>query len=299
MKKGLTLLLTMVMLAALFTGCGSKADIAIGSKQFTENILLGEIYAQLIEAKTDLKVERRLNLGGTSICMPAMEKGEIDIYFEYTGTAFNEILDYELTAETGKDEVRQTVQKDLNEKKNITMFDPLGLNNTFAVAMKTDRMNELGITSISDLASASGQLRFGANHIFYARMHDGFNGLITTYSLDFVEDKNALKMDTSLLYDAVEAGDLDVIIVYATDAQLRNLAMTCLKDDKGLFPAYEGAPVIRNATLEKYPELSEVLNSLAGAVDDETMQELNYQVDVGKQSVEDVAKDFLTDNSYI
>lgn len=296
MKKLLTILLSAALVAAVFVGCGSDDTVTVGSKQFTENILLGEMYAQLIEAKTDLKVERKLNLGGTSVCMPAMQNGEIDIYFEYTGTAYNEILNYEWQPDITNEEILEISRTGLDEQENITMFDPLGLNNTFAVAMKTDLMNELEVETISDLAAVSDQLLFGANHVFYTRVNDGYDGLVETYGLNF---QDSLKMDSSLLYEAADAGELDVIIVYATDALLQSYDMTCLIDDQSLFPPYEGAPVCRNETLEKYPELSDVLNTLAGAIDDTTIQQLNYRVDVEQQAVEDVVEEWLTENGYI
>lgn len=295
MKKRIALILVLILCLSLFSGCGAKKGITIGSKQFTENILLGEIYAQLIEAKTDIPVSRKLNLGGTSVCMPAIEKGEIDLYFEYTGTAFNEILNHELTPELTADDILKTCITELGEK-GMTMFEPLGLNNTYALAIKTARLDELGATSISQLAPISKDLKFGAGHTFYTRVHDGYDGIVAVYGLNF---KEALKMDTSLLYEAIDTGDLDVIVVFGTDSLLKKYDMTILEDDKGVFPPYHGAPLCRNETLEKYPELREVLNTLAGAVDDQTIQELNYQVDVEKRSIEDVAAEFLKNNGYI
>ena len=289
MKKRISVILVGLLLFSLLSGCGAKEGITIGSKQFTESILLGEIYAQLIEAKTTIPVTRKLNLGGTSVCMPAMEKGEIDLYFEYTGTAFNEILDHELTSELTAEDILQTCKAELGEK-GLTMFDPLGLNNTYALAIKTARVQEFGISSISQLAPISDDLKFGAGHTFYTRVHDGYDGIVSTYGLNFRE---ALKMDTSLLYEAIDTDDLDVIVVFGTDSLLKKYDMTILEDDKGVFPPYHGAPLCRNATLEKYPELKTVLNTLAGAIDDKTIQELNYQVDVEKRTVEEVAAEFL------
>lgn len=298
MKKVISLLLVAVLAVSMLTACGGGGGdkVTIGSKQYTENILLGEMYAQLIEAKTDIKVQRKLNLGGTSVCMPAMEKGEIDLYFEYTGTAYNEILDHEMKAGTTAAEVLKTCQSELKADHGITMLDPLGLNNTYAIAIKTARMGELKVNSISDLAAIAPDLKFGAGHTFYTRVHDGYDGIVATYGLNF---KEALKMDTSLLYEAADKNELDVIVVFGTDSLLKKYDMTCLVDDKSLFPPYEGAPIVRNETLEKYPELYDVLNVLAGKIDDATIQNLNYMVDVEQKSVEEVAKNFLTENGYI
>jgi len=295
-RKILAILLVICIMLVSFSGCGSSKSITIGSKQFTESILMSEIYAQLIEAKTDLSVTRKLNLGGTPVCFSALKKGEIDLYFEYTGTAYNEILDLELTPGITSDDITTTSKNQLNANYNLTLFDPIGFNNTYALAIKASRLEELGVSKISDLSSISGDLRFGAGHAFYTRAHDGYDGIVATYGLSF---KESLKMDTSLLYEAIDTGNLDVIVVFSTDSLLKKYDMTILEDDGGVFPPYHGSPLCRNEVIDKYPELKEILNSLAGAVDDATMQELNYQVDVENRTVETVAKEFLTQNGYI
>lgn len=298
MKKRniVALLLIALLLLSMLAGCGASKGVTIGSKQFTESILLGEMYAQLIEAKTDIPVTRKLNLGGVSVCMPAMEKGEIDMYFEYTGTAYNEILDHTFQQGTTPEEVLKVCQEEMARDHGITMFDPLGLNNTYDVAIRSDRARELGVSKISDLSSIAGNLNFGCGHSFYSRAHDGYSGMVETYNLNFKDTK---LMDTSLLYESIETGALDVIIVFGTDSLLKKYDMILLEDDKAFFPPYHGAPMCRNETLTKYPELSDVLNSLAGKIDSDTMQELNYQVDVENRSVEDVAKEFLTSRGFI
>ena len=292
MKKKICLVLALVTGLSIFAGCGGSEDkVVIGSKTFTENILLSEMYAQLIEAKTDIEVERKQNLGSTSVCFPAIKKGEIDIYLEYTGTAYNELLGLELTKETTSDYIYETSKEKLNSDHNITMLSPIGINNTFALAISEKKAEELGIKTMSDLAEKSSEFRFGANHIFYTRANDGYDTITDVYDYNFAA---AEKMDSSLLYDAVKEDKLDVIVVYATDSLLKKYELTILEDDKEIFPAYYGTPVCRNETLEKYPELNEILDMLAGMLDDETMQELNYLVDVENMDVEDVAKDYLT-----
>lgn len=295
-KKLIALALVLLLILAMLSGCGASKGVTIGSKQFTESILLGEMYAQLIEAKTDIPVTRKLNLGGVSVCMPAMEKGEIDLYFEYTGTAYNEILDHEFQEGTTPDQILQICQEEMDRDHGITMFDPLGLNNTYDVAVRKDRAQELGLEKISDLASLADTLNFGCGHSFYSRAHDGYEGMTKAYGLGFKDTK---LMDTSLLYEAIDTGDLDVIIVFGTDSLLKKYDMILLEDDLSFFPPYYGAPMCRNETIQKYPELEEVLNSLAGAIDNDTMQELNYQVDVENRSIEEVAKEFLTSHGFI
>jgi len=298
-KKLLTAAAAAALLGLLpfcLTGCGAREGVTIGSKQFTENILLGEMYAQLIEARTDIPVTRKLNLGGVQVCMPAMEKAEIDMYFEYTGTAFNEILDHELFEGLTTEDIFLQCKAELDEKHDITMFDPLGLNNTFALAVKTSRAEELGLSKISDLAPVAELMRFGADHFFFTRAYDGYDGMVDRYGVYFAE---VLRVDTALMYEAADKGELDVIVVYSTDSLLKKYDLTCLEDDLSLFPPYEGTLLCRNGTLEKYPELRTLLNALAGGIDDETMQQLNYEVDVMGRSVEEVAGEFLAANNYL
>lgn len=283
-----------VACALSFAGCGGK-KITIASKQYTENILLSEMLAQLIEAKTDIKVERKQNLGGTSVVFPGMQKGEIDIYVEYTGTANGEIL--KNTGPVGTpDEVYDRVKKAFAEQYDITWFDPIGINNTYALGVTRAFAQEKQLAKCSDLAPLSPELRFGANHVFYSRESDGYDATVNTYGFKF---KESLKLDSSVLYDAIVSGDLDVMIVYATDAKLKELDLIALEDDKHVYPPYYGAPICRNDTLKAHPELSEVLNSLAGQIDDVTMQELNFKVEGDKRSVEDVAKEFLQSKGLI
>ena len=297
MKKRICLLLVCVMAAGLLMGCGGGGKkIVIASKQFTENILLSEMYAQLVENRTDISVERKQNLGGTSVIFPAMEKGEVDMYLEYTGTAYNEILKLSDVAAESSEQVYQISKDKLNELHGITMFKPIGINNTFALAMLAAKATELGISTMSDLATVSPDLRFGANHLFYTREKDGYDAMTALYGHNF---KEALRMDTSLLYDAIAQGQLDVMVVYSTDSLLKKYEMTLLDDDKELFPAYHGTPICLNDTLKKYPELNDVFDLLAGKFDDTLMQALNYKIDVEGQTPEEVARAYLTEQGLL
>lgn len=292
---GFVLVLCMVMVA--MTGCGgTKKSITIASKQFTENILLSEMYAQLVESNTDIKVERKQNLGGTAVCFPAMEKGEIDIYPEYSGTAYADILKISNDGSVSSEQIFEIAKNKLLEDHKITMFDPIGINNTYALGLLKTVADELGVTSMTELAAHAPNLKFGANHVFYTRDVDGYDPMIARYGYNFAASE---KMDSSLLYEAIDQKQLDVIVIYATDSLLVKYDMTILKDDLSLFPAYHGAPICRNATLETYPELKEVLNKLAGMIDDSTMQQLDYQVDVEHKTVEVVAKEFLKEKGLI
>jgi glycine betaine/choline ABC-type transport system substrate-binding protein len=255
------------------------------------------MYAQLTENRTDISVERKLNLGGTLVTFPALEKGDVDMYFEYSGTAYSEIL--KLSAEGGRmssGEVYEQSKQRLDEDYGITMFQPIGINNTYALAMPEAKASELGVKTMGDLSGHAPDLRFGANHLFYTRVNDGYDTMVALYGYEFRE---SLKMDTSLLYEAIPQDQLDVIVVYATDSLLKKYDMAILQDDQELFPAYHGAPVCRNDTLEKYPELNGVFDLLAGKIDDTLMQDLNYQIDVENKTPEEVAKAYLTEQGLL
>ena len=294
--KVLALILVLALCISMLSACSGKKGVVVASKQFTESIVLGEIIAQLIEAKTDIPVTRKMNLGDTSVLIPAMQNGEVDIYFEYSGTMYGTILSQELLPGMTTDEVMAASRQQMNDKFGITVFDPVGNNNTYALAMKTSKMQELGITKISDLTALASELKFGGNHVFYTRIQDGYEGVTATYSLNF---KESLKMDKTLLYEAIDKDELDIIVVFGTDSLLKKYEMTVLEDDKCVFPPYQGAPICLNSTLETYPELKDVLNLLVGKITDEIAQDLNYQVDVEQRPVEEVAKDFLTKNGLI
>jgi len=291
MKKIICVLLTVMMMAGVLVGCGGDTDensVTIGSKQFTENILLAEMYAQLIENFTDINVERRLNLGGTTVIFSALMSGEVDIYPEYSGTAFNELLRHEFEG-IDSDEIFRIATEGLYAEYEITMFGPIGINNTFAVAMLRNKAEELGIVTMSDLAEVSGDLRFAAHHLFFTRS-DGFPRMIEVYEMAFAEE---LRMDRALLYDALAQGQLDVIEVFSTDSQLKVHDMVVLEDNLGMFPAYHASVIARNDVLNSFPELREVLNLLENRITDVRMQELNYEVDINNRNPADVAREFL------
>ena len=289
--------LTLVMLFALpilFTGCSKNRTITIGSKDFSENIVLGEILAQLVEAKTDLKVSRKLNMGGTFVCFEAIKKGEIDIYPEYTGTGLTAQLEMDVISDP--DEAYRVVSEEFNKQFEITWLEPFGFNNTYALAVTDEVYQTYGINTYSELAKVSENLVFGAEHEFFDRQ-DGYDGLVKLYGMNFKGDPK--KMNVSLKYQAIGSGDIDVTDAFSTDGQIKQYNLKVLEDDQGFFPPYYAAPIIRNKTLEKYPELKEVLNSLAGLIDDSVMTELNYKIDVENKDVEAVAKEFLESNNLL
>lgn len=279
----------LVMTLAL-SGCGGdKKSVVIGSKDFSESIILGEMFAQLIENNTDIEVVRKLNMGGTFVCFEAIKNGDIDIYPEYTGTGLTAQLKMDVI--TDSEEAYRVVAEEFNKQFNIKWLSPLGLNNTYTLAVTQEVVEEYGVETFSDLAAVSEDLIFGAEHEFFNRQ-DGFEGLVDAYGMEFAGEPK--KMQVALKYQAIGNGDMDVTDAFATDGQIIQYNLKILEDDKGFFPPYYVAPIVKNETLEQFPELEGVLDMLAGLVDDATMTELNYRVDVEGESVETVATDFLT-----
>lgn len=293
LKKRIAPLLALLVLLPALAACSKKDSIVIGSKDFTENKILAEMMAQMVESNTDLNVTRKINMGGTFVCFEAIKKGEIDLYPEYTGTGLTAQL--KLPVESDPDKVYQTVSEEFEKQFQITWLTPVGLNNTYALAMPEDLAEQNNIESISDLSSVSSRFVFGGEHEFFDR-EDGYDGLIDAYGLEF---KDTAKMDASLKYQAIGAGKMQITDAFTTDGQLKALNLKVLKDNKGFFPPYYAAPIVRDETLQEHPELKDVLDSLGGKIIDETMQDLNYQVDHEKKSVEEVASSFLKENGLV
>ena len=262
--------------------------IVIGSKNFTENRLLGEIMAQLIEAHTDIQVERRVNLGGTTVVFSALRNGEIDIYSEYTGTAWTVQLGI---AETAVDRLRAYlhVASEFERRFGVTWLQPFGFENSYELAMDETIAETMGIRTISDLLPYEDRLRAGVSHEFLNR-DDGYPGLAAAYGLE-IRDLRGL--EHGLAYEAILSDRIDVIDTWTTDGKLRVHDIRILDDDRGFFPPYDSAPVVRSDTLERYPEVGEVLGRLAFRIDNETMQALNYRVEDQGGGFDEVARDFL------
>jgi osmoprotectant transport system substrate-binding protein len=288
------IVMVIILVAVTMTGCGSKNTITIGSKDFSENMILGEMFAQLIEANTDIKVDKKLNLGGTFVCFEAIKNGDIDIYPEYTGTGLTAQLKMDVISDA--DETYGIVSEEFDKQFDIKWLKPLGFNNTYTLAVTNEVYEKYGIETYSDLVAIAEELVFGAEHEFFDRQ-DGFEGLVETYGMKFKGDP--MKMNVSLKYQAIGNGDMDVTDAFATDGAIKQYELKVLTDDKGFFPPYYAAPIIRNKTLEKYPELEETLNKLSGAIDDQVMTDLNYKVDVEGEDITKVAKEFLQTKGFI
>jgi osmoprotectant transport system substrate-binding protein len=270
-------------------------QIVVGGKNFTEQQLMSEMTAQLLRAK-GFTVDKRSGLG-TAALRQAQESGQIDVYWEYTGTSlinFNKITDKLDAAAT------YAKVKELDAAKGLVWLNPSKANNTYALAMRKKEAGEKGIKSISDLAAkekSGAKLKFASNAEFYARA-DGLKPLQEKYGFQFNREE-VVRMDTGLVYQALRDGQVDVGLVFATDGRIPAFDFVVLQDDKGFFPPYAMTPVVRKETLDKNPKLAEPLNALSAKLDDHVMARLNASVDVDKKTVEQVSADFLKSNGLI
>ncbi|PKM50209.1 MAG: glycine/betaine ABC transporter substrate-binding protein [Firmicutes bacterium HGW-Firmicutes-7] len=294
MKKAVGVILFIVMIVSV-TGCGKEdKKVTVASKPHTEQYILAEILTQLIEEHTDISVEKKLGIGGgTANIHPAMLKGEIDIYPEYTGTGWLFVLKEELISDP--DALYEAVKEKYLEEYGILWLDLYGFNNTYALAIKQTIADELKLETYEDLAKVSGQFIFGANYDFFER-EDGYNGLKNTYGFNFKDTK---EMDIGLKYEAIASDEIDIINAFSTDGLLKEYDLKVLKDNKNYFPAYQATTLIRKETLDKYPELQEVLNMLAGQISDEEMIQMNYSVEKENKDPKDVAQQFLKEKGLL
>ncbi|KPU44485.1 carnitine transport binding protein OpuCC precursor [Oxobacter pfennigii] len=293
-KKAIALCLAAVLVATgvlFFTRENDK--IVIGSKNFNEQLILGNMLATLIEKNTDIKVDRKLNLGGTSIAFNALKAGELDIYVEYTGTALVDIMGQPPINDS--DKVYDMASDYFNKNYNITWLMPLGFNNTYTLAVRKDTAQKYNLKSFSDLAKISDQLVLGCT-IEFSNREDGYLGLKKNYNMNF---KDISTVDGGLRYTSLNSNNTDVIDAFSTDGLIKAFDLKVLKDDKNFFPPYHAAPIISNKTLEKNPELKDLINKLAGKLDDEKMRELNYKVDKLNEDPAKVAEDYLRENGLI
>jgi len=278
---------SLAILLVLASACrgGGERPLRIGSKNFSEQVILGEIAAQGLEAR-GVHVDRRLNLGGTFVCHQALKAGELGLYPEYTGTAFTAILARKPVSDP--ELVRAEVAQEYRKRWNLVWSPPLGFENTFALVMRRDEAARLHISKISDLA-AHPEIRPGFGYEFLER-EDGFPGLAKTYGLRF--SQRPVQMDLGLLYQALASRKVDLVAGNSTDGLIDAIGGVVLEDDRRYFPPYEAAFVL-GAEVWKRPEVRAFFESLAGTIDAATMRKMNAAVDKDKRRPEDVAREFL------
>jgi osmoprotectant transport system permease protein len=273
------------------TGLNVSRPVVVGSKDFTEQVLLGEIIAQAIESRAGIKVERRMELGG-DLCHRAMLGGQIDGYVEYTGTAYTSILKRQVV--TDPREVYNQVKQEYASRWNIEWLDPLGFNNTFAILVRGEDARRMNLKTITGIVPYAPQWRAGFGQDFMSRQ-DGYPGFVRTYGLKFAGPPR--EMDLALTYRALAAGQVDLIAGNSTDGLIDKLDLFQLEDDRSYFPPYEAVPVVRRDVLNRYPEISNVIKGLAGKLSNAQMRRLNYAVDAEHRDIKQVAREFLDGQS--
>lgn len=297
-QKGI-LSATAILLVITFVVSGlsniNKSDkvIKIGSKDFTEQLILANMFSELIEEKTDITVERKINLGGTQVCFSALNSGSIDMYFDYSGTAYGDTLNY--PPSTDMEAVYNTVKKDFKEQYNIEVLKQMGFNNTYVVAVKEETAKKYNLKSISDLKGVASKLTAGTTFEFLNR-EDGLLGLMKHYGLRF---KDTLGLDGASRYLALTNNETDVIDAFSTDGLLKKFDLVTLEDDENFFPPYYAIPLVRDEVVEEYPEIVPIIEELGSKLTDEIMMELNYKVDELQMEPDVVARDFLVENGFI
>jgi osmoprotectant transport system substrate-binding protein len=303
MKKSIVILLSLSLI--LLTACSSsgasskqeqpKANIVVGGKVFTEQVLLVQIMGQLLQNKTNHDVSFKEGLGSSQVLIQALKDNDIQVFADYSGTGYINILKNQLQPDDTPDSVYQKAKEGYEKEFGFTWLKPLGFSNTFTLIVKSDKAKELNIKTFSDLVAHAPNLSLGSDAQFFERV-DGFKGMADKYGFKF---KKHVEMDIGLAYTALADNDIDVLVGYATDGRIPALNLTILKDDKGYFPPYYPAPILRMDFIEKYPDVVEVLNLLAGKLDEKTMAGLNAQVDVEKKDASAVAKEFLIQSGLI
>ena len=260
----------------LLGGCGQRRPekIIVGSKFFTEQVVLAELLAQHIEARTGIAVERKTNLGGTMLVQKAMLAGGLDLYVEYTGTALTAVLNEAPQGDSKS--VYERVTKGYAERFGLAVTEPLGFENTFAMVIRGEDAKTFNLQKLSDITALAPKWRAGVGYEFLERP-DGLYGLCTRYNLKFGEKPRV--MDLGLIYRALVDHQVDVVAGNSTDGLISALGLVALEDDRHYFPPYDAVPVVRKATLERFPALRGALAELAGKVSAADIREMNYAVD--------------------
>ena len=286
MKNGL---LALFIGLVLFSGCESKKDtIHIATKPMSEQFILGEMLALLIEENSDLHVKITKGVGGgTSNIHPAMVKGDFDLYPEYTGTGWLVILKKDTLLPP--DQLFSELQKEYSREYGLKWVAAYGFNNAYSLAVSNEMAKKYNLKTFSDLALYPDLFTFGAEYDFY-EINDGYADLCAYYNLKF---KKNLDMDIGLKYEAMRSGKIDVINIFTTDGQLSHANLTVLKDDKHFFPSYYCATIVREETLKEHPELERILEKMNGILTDQEMADMNYKVDVEHRTEREVAVEFL------
>ena len=279
-----------ILVGCVVVACGApRADrIVVGSKNFTEQAILGELIAQHLEAKTGLVVERRFYLAGSYICHQAILAGRIDVYPEYTGTALTAILKQKPQGSAA--EVYERVKQEYAGRFGLAVTEPLGFDNTFAMVIRGEDARRLNLHTISEVARYTPHWRAGFGYEFMERP-DGYQGLARTYGLKFAAPPRI--MDLGLLYRALKEKQADLVAGSATDGLIAALDLAVLEDDRHYFPPYQAVPIVRGETLARHPAVRQALDELGGKISEDEMRRMNYAVDGERRDIKEVVREFL------
>jgi osmoprotectant transport system substrate-binding protein len=287
MRRSLFFLLVLTALCAYACRSSRPTKITIGSKFFTEQVILAELLAQHIEAKTGILVERKTNLGGTLLVHKAMQAGQLDLYVEYTGTALTAVLNESPQGDSNA--VYTRVKQLYSERFQFEVTEPLGFENTFAMVIRGDDAQKFHLQKISDIAPLASKWRVGVGYEFLERP-DGFRGWSGRYNLHFAETPKV--MDLGLIYRALVDHQVDIVAGNSTDGLIDSLGLFALEDDRRYFPPYDAVPIVRQSTLAQFPQLRSALVDLAGKLSAADMRRLNYAVDAQHQDAAAVVRVF-------
>ena len=271
-----------------------KEELVIAGKLGAEPEIIMNMYKYLIEDETDVAVTLEPNMGKTTFVFNALESGDIDVYTEYTGTILATFLNEELNS-TDEQDVYQQAEKGLASQYDMTLLKPMAFNNTYTLAVTSELAEQYNLKTISDLIPIEAEIKAGFTLEFSDRQ-DGYLGIQDLYGLEFGEVQT---MEPKLRYAAIETGDINLVDAYSTDSELAQYDLVVLEDDRGLFPPYQGAPLMLNETIENFPEVEGILNQLAGKITDAEMREMNYAVNVDGKSASEVAQQFLIDQGLL
>lgn len=288
------LIAVLVVTSPFIFNSSQRADLIIGGKLGSEPAILANMYKLLIEEDTDLNVELETGLGKTSFVFSALDKGSIDIYPEFTGTAIVTLMEEEAESNDAK-EVYEQAKTGMDKRYDMALLQPMVFNNTYAVATTEELADQYNLEAIGDLQAVEDEVTAGFTLEFNDR-YDGYVGMQDVYNLDI---SNIRTMEPGIRQDALANGEVDIIDAYATDSYMVELNLVTLDDPENLFPPYQGAPLLRNETMEEYPELKDILNQLGGKITDEQMRQMNYEVDYEDRSPKEVAEEFLQDEGLL
>jgi osmoprotectant transport system substrate-binding protein len=276
-------------LALLASSCSpARRDPVVGSKNFTESLILGELFAQMLEHYCNAPADRRFYLAGTYICQQAILAGRIDVYPEYTGTALAAVLKEKASGDAAQ--VYAEVKQQYEQKFDLDVMPGLGFNNSFAMVMRGEDARRLGVKNLSEFATYAPKMRLGVGYEFLERS-DGYRGLVGTYDLKFAEAPRV--MDLGLLYRALQSRSVDIVAGSNTDGLITALGLVVLEDDRHYFPPYDAVPIVRPSLLSKFSGSREAFDRLGGQISAEEMRRMNYAVDGEKQDAAAVARGFL------